>query len=136
MSDYEAYQLLSSLGGSTGSNTTGIQVWAILAPIFAVVGAILLYFLFVKPKDDPANKTAKAFKDFLAFKNMKVESLLQLCYYGATFYCILTSFNYLALGSNFIFPFFCQLILGPIIIRVVFEVIMAIVGTWRNTSKK
>ena len=134
MSDYEASQLLNSL--ISGSSNTGAQVWAILAPILAIVGAILLYFLFVRQKDDPKNPTAKALKDFLSFKTMKVEALVKMFYYASTFYVILTSFNWLTLGGDYIFQFFCQLILYPIAIRLAYELVMVLIGIWHNTSDK
>lgn len=135
MPSYDAYQLIDVLDKSSSSNT-GAQVWAILAPILAIIGAILLYFLFVNTKDEPKNKTAKAIKDFLSFKTMKVEALVKMFYYATTFYVILTSFDWLSFGGNYIFQFFAQLILGPIAIRLAYELIMVLVGIWHNTKTK
>ena len=134
MNSSDAYQLLNTLSQSNTSNT-GAEVWAILAPILAIVGAILLYFLFVRPTAEPKNPTAKAIKDFLSFKTMKVEALVKMFYYACTFYCVLTSFNWLTLGTDFIWQFFSQLLLGPIVIRLVYELVMVLIGIWHNTKK-
>ena len=133
MSNNELYQLLDTV--STKSNS-GAEVWMILAPILAIVGAILLYFLFVRPAADPKNPTAKLLKDFLSFKTMKIEALVKMFYYACTFYCILASFNWLTLGGDFIWQFFEQLILGPIVIRLIYEFVMVIIKIWHNTEKK
>lgn len=134
MSNNELYQLLDTV--STKSNSGAGEVWIILAPILAIVGAILLYFLFIRPTADPKNPTAKSLKDFLSFKTMKIEALVKMFYYACTFYCILASFNWLTLGGDFIWQFFEQLILGPIVIRLIYEFIMVIIGIWHNTKKK
>ena len=134
MNSSDAYQLLNTLSQSNTSNA-GAEVWAILAPILAIVGAILLYFLFVHPTAEPKNPTAKAIKDFLSFKTMKVEALVKMFYYACTFYCVLTSFNWLTLGTDFIWQFFSQLLLGPIVIRLVYELVMVLIGIWHNTKK-
>ena len=55
MSDYEMTQLLNSLdsaGGGSYSNAVnaaqGAGIWGTIAVILAIIGGILIYFLFVK----------------------------------------------------------------------------------------
>ena len=52
MSNYETYQLLNSLdSGSYGSSYNALEgagIWTIIAAILAIVGGILVYFLFVR----------------------------------------------------------------------------------------
>lgn len=138
MPDYNTYQLLNSLT-DTASKGSGDKVWAILAPIIAIVGAILLYFLFVRPQNEPQNPTLRSLKNFLSFKTMKIEALVKMFYYGSTILVILSSFSMLQFvqyDDTYIFQFFGQLILGPIAIRLVYELIMIFIKIWHNTEKK
>lgn len=138
MSDYETYQLLNSLSSSSSSSSAmntaeGIGVWGIVALILSIVGAILVYFLFVKSKTEPKGKFVKWLKDFLSFKVMWIETILKVTYYFATIFVILFSFSYLALGGFGVLMFFLSLILGPIVVRLIYEASIMFVMIWRNT---
>lgn len=137
MSDYETLQLLNNLS-STGSSSyastaQGAGIWMIIAAILAIVGGILVYFLFVKAKTDPKGKFLKWLKDFLAFKIMWIEPILKVIYYIATIFVVLNSFSFLALGGNGVLMWLLTLVLGPIIIRVLYEATMMFIMIWRNT---
>ena len=137
MSDYETLQLLNNLSG-TGSSSyasaaQGAGIWMIIAAILAIVGGILVYFLFVKAKADPKGKFLKWLKDFLAFKIMWIEPILKVVYYIATIFIVLNSFSFLALGGNGVLMWLLTLVLGPIIIRVFYEATMMFIMIWRNT---
>ena len=136
MSDYETLQLLNSLsssGSSYGSTVQGIGIWSIIALILSIVGGILIYFLFVKQKAEPKGKFLKWLKDFLTFKIMWIEPILKVVYYILTIFVILYSFTFLALGGYGILPFFLCLILGPIVVRLGYEMTMMFIMIWRNT---
>ena len=137
MSNYETYQLLNSLdSGSYGSSYNALEgagIWTIIAAILAIVGGILVYFLFVKAKTEPKGKFAKWLKEFLSFKIMWIEPILKVVYYIATIFVILFSFNYLALGGSGVLMFFLSLILGPVIVRIFYEMTMMFIMIWRNT---
>lgn len=136
MSDYEAYQFINSLNSSNSSSVSsaaGIEVWSIIALILAIVGAILVYFLFVKAKTTPKGKFAKWLKDFLSFKIMWIEPILKVVYYFATIFTVLISFSFLALGGAGILLWLVTLILGPIAVRLVYEMTMMFIMIWRNT---
>ncbi|MBR2841447.1 hypothetical protein IKE80_01515 [Candidatus Saccharibacteria bacterium] len=140
MSDYEAYQLINSLDSSSSSldaTMGGFGVWALIAIILAIVGGILVYFLFVKSKTEPKGKFAKWLKDFLAFKIMWLEPILKVVYYIATIFVILYSFSFLGMvglmGGVAIIMFFATLILGPIFVRIMYEATMMFIMIWRNT---
>jgi len=138
MSGYETYQLLNSLDsssyGSSYSTMQGMGIWGIIALILAIVGGILVYFLFVNSKSTPKNKFAKWLKDFLAFKIMWIEGILKVIYYFATIFIILYSFSFLALGGMGFLMFLMTLVLGPIIIRLIYEATMMFIMIWRNTK--
>ncbi len=116
----------------------GSGIWGIIALILAIVGGILVYFLFVKQKAEPKGKFAKWLKDFLSFKIMWIETILKIVYYIATIFVILFSFSFFGmtniLGGVAILYFFLCLILGPIIVRLGYEATMMFIMIWRNTQ--
>ena len=125
--DYDAlYRAAASL-------PEGFYIWMAIASILAIVGGVLLYFLFVKKKEDPKGKFAKWLKDFLSFKIMWLEPILKMVYYILTIGCILTSFGFLGYGGNGVLMFFITLIGGPIVIRLGYELTMMFIMIWRNT---
>ena len=138
MSDYEAYKLINTYGGSSYEGSTdalaGAGIWTIIAAIIAIVGGILVYFLFVKSKNEPKGKFGKWLKEFLSFKVMWIEPILKVAYYVATIFVALFSFSFLALGGYGVLMFFLWLILGPIIVRLVYEASMMFIMIWRNTK--
>ncbi len=135
MSDYETLQLLNNLSktGSSTSTAEGMGVWMIIAAILAIVGGILVYFLFVKAKTEPKGKFAKWLKEFLSFKIMWIEPILKVVYYIATIFIILNSFSFLALGGSGVLMWLLTMILGPVILRVLYEATMMFIMIWRNT---
>lgn len=138
MSDYEAYKLINSYGGSSSSSSSmdalaGAGIWMIIAAIIAIIGGILVYFLFVRSKTEPKGKFAKWLKDFLSFKVMWIEPILKCVYYIATIFTILFSFSFLALGGYGVLIFFLWLILGPIVVRLAYEMTMMFIMIWHNT---
>ncbi len=135
MSEYAALRLINRLDGSTGSSSTfeGIGIWGIIALILAIVGGILVYFLFVKAKTEPKGKFAKWLKDFLSFKIMWIEPILKVIYYFATIYVVLISFSFLAFGGYGVLMWLGTMILGPIVVRIAYEATMMFIMIWRNT---
>ena len=128
MSDYDAvYEAAAALPES-------FYIWFIIAGILALIGGILVYFLFVKSKTSPKGKFAKWLKDFLSFKIMWLEPILKILYYVLTIGCILVSFGFIGYGANGILMFFLTLILGPIIIRLGYEMTMMFIMIWHNTQ--
>lgn len=137
MSDYETYKMLTDMSSNdyytTTSMTEGFYIWFLIASILAVVGGILVYFLFVKSKSEPKGKFAKWLKDFLSFKIMWLEPILKVVYYILTIGCILVSFGFLGYGGAGVLMFFLTLIGGPIVIRLGYEMTMMFIMIWRNT---
>lgn len=139
MYNYNTNDLLGGLQSSLNSqNNTlqGIFIWTIIAGILAIFGSILIYFLFVKSKTD-FKGFAKSLRDYLSGATIHIEALAKMFYYAALIYVVLTSINSLiTLGGDGILPFFEQLLLGPIVIRFTFEVIMMFIRIWKNTEPK
>lgn len=142
MSDYETYQLLNSLSSSSSDATytsmAGSGIWTVIALILAIIGGILVYFLFVKSKTNPKGKFAKWLKDFLSFKIMWIEPILKVVYYICTIFVILYSFSLLGMvsymGGLAFLAFLICLVLGPVLIRIGYEMTMMFIMIWRNTK--
>ena len=140
MSDSDFYQLLNSSSNSSShyssaaDTAAGVGIWLIIACILSIIGGILVYFLFVKSKNEPKGKFAKWLKDFLSFKVMWIEPIMKVVYYIATIFVILFSFTYLAAGGTGILLFFLTLILGPVLVRIFYEMTMMFIMIWRNTK--
>ena len=132
---YDYDDIDSLLGGSSSmaSGLEGAAIWMIIAAILAIIGGILLYFLFVRNNTEPKGKFAKWLKDFLSFKIMWIEPILKVVYYIATIFVILFSFSFLALGGVGVLSFFMCLIFGPIVVRLTYEMTMMFIMIWRNT---
>ena len=142
MSDPDLYQVLN--GANSGYYTAslpsagaGVEVWGIIAAILAIVGGILIYFLFVNAKTSPKGKFAKWLKDFLSFKIMWIEPILKTVYYTATIFTMLYSFSFLGLigtlGGYALLWFLAFLIVVPILIRIFYEAFLMFIMIWRNT---
>ena len=117
----------------TEPKITGATVWGIIALVLAIVGGIAAYFLFVKKDDNKGlNKKLIKLKDLLSFKIMIVEPILKILYLIFTLYIILYSFTFI--GTSFLL-FLVVLILGPIIIRLIYEGSLIIIMIWKNTKE-
>ena len=119
---------------STANAFAGAGIWMIIAAIISLVGGILVYFLFVRAKDEPKGKFLKWLKDFLSFKVMWIEPILKVVYYIATIFVVLNSFSFLGLGGYGVLMWLLTLLLGPVVIRVIYETTMMFIMIWRNTK--
>lgn len=109
----------------------GAGIWMIVAFVLAIIGGILIHFLFIKGKFQTKNKFLLWLKDFLEFKTMWIETIAKIFYYIITTYIILASF---ALISSSFLNFILTLVLGPIVVRVIYESIIMLIMIWRNTA--
>lgn len=133
---YSIYDLDTALDTTQSLATGGIKVdagagiWTIIAAILAVVGGILVYFLFVKAKQEPKGKFLQWLKRFLDFKIMWIEVIMKILYYIATIFVVLFSF---ALISTSFVAFILTLVLGPIMVRLAYEMMVMFIMIWSNT---
>lgn len=115
--------------------TTGVSagagIWTIIALILAIIGGVLVYFLFVKAKQEPKGKFLVWLKDFLAFKTMWIEPIMKVLYYIGTIFVVLASFSLISVSF---LSFILTLVLGPIIIRLLYEGAMMLIMIWHNTQ--
>ena len=134
MSEKEAIQLLNSLGGGSSYTATlqGIGTWLAIAMILAIIGGILVYFLFVKSKAKLGNKFLVWLKDFLSFKIMWIEPIVKIFYYFMTIFCVLASFAFISI--SFV-TFITMLVIVPVVLRVGYEAAIMMIMIWRNTKE-
>lgn len=137
MSNYERYQLINGNPSSPYYTDTSAAldagIWAGVALILAIIGGVLVYFLFIRNKTTPKGKFAKWLKDFLNFKIMWLEPILKIVYYIATIFTILFSFAFISQGGTGLIAFLLTITLGPVLIRIVYESAVMFVMIWRNT---
>mgnify|MGYP004521645983 FL=1 len=117
---------------AVSKTSIGAIVWGILSVVIAIVGGLLVYFLFIKKDCKTNNKFVKWLKEVLQFKVMFVEIILKVVYLIATIYVILLSFSFI--GTSF-FVFLSMLLFGPIAIRLIFEQLLMFIMVWKNTSE-
>ena len=82
-SSYYSRSLLST------SDAVNSSVWLIVSIILAVIGGILIYFLFLSKKNEGKFKGFVGWLyDFLSFKKMFMEALLKITYLIVALYMI------------------------------------------------
>ena len=124
---YYGYSSSSSMDSMIGSS-----VWMIIALVLAIVGGILVYFLFLSKKNEGKFKGFLGWLyDFLSFKKMFLEALLKIAYLILEIYVTLASFA--LIGTNF-FSFLLVLILGNLLVRVIYEFSLILLVICRNTT--
>lgn len=125
------YDYLLGETTNTVNKVAGTAVWTVIAFIIAIAAGIMIYFMFVKD-NKPVSKNLQKLKDLLDFKTMLIEPILKIVYIIATVFIILFSFGFISI--NFV-SFLMVLILGPIGIRIVYELMMINIMIWKNTKE-
>ena len=109
----------------------GQMVWTIISAVVALIGGIVLYFTFLKSKNEGRFKGFLGWLyDFLTFRKMMLEALLRICYLILVIFVTLAGF---AAGNLLV----CLLtiILGNLAIRIVYEFALIMLVICRNTSE-
>ncbi len=100
------------------------EVFSIVSLILAIA-AMVLSFIFIIPAKK-RNKLPKFFQiihDIFNFNGLVIEVILKALYIVSTIFTILYSFFMIFTGYG-VFGWILTMILGPVIIRIVFELIM------------
>lgn len=113
-----------------GNNMASSGIWAIVSLVLAIVGAFVIYFIFVKPEKKYDNKFVAYLKRFLNFQEMLIEPILKIGYIFLALFITLGSF---AIISYSFVDFLLVLVLGNIIVRIIYELSMILIGIWQNT---
>lgn len=130
MVNYDISDLLGSQLGYQQTSTVG--GWYIASIILAVIGALLVVFLFItKQNKDKFKGFTKWLYDFLNFDFLTLELIVKALYAGATIFVILNSINYIAIDF---LEFLKYLLMGIVLTRLVFELLIMLIKIWRNTT--
>ena len=117
-------------------NTTSIPanqnalIWTVIAFVLAIIGAFLVYFLFVKSDKKVENKYLIWLKSFLDFQSMLIEPILKIAYIFVALFITLSSFG--VIGQSFL-QFLLTITIGNIVARVIYEFLMIQISIWQNT---
>ena len=125
------YEYLIGETTNTANKIVGTAIWTAIAFVIAIAAGIMIYFMFVKD-NKPVSKNLQKLKDLLDFKTMLIEPILKIVYIIATVFIILFSFGLISI--NFV-SFLMVLILGPIGIRIFYELMMINIMIWKNTKE-
>ena len=121
------YDTTTIQGASIDSN------WLIISAILAIVGGITAYVMFVSQKKE---KKISGFvdwlHDFLNFKNFFIEIILKVLYLITAIYITLGSFSFIRTS---VASFFLMLIIGNIIARVSYEMLLMLITIVKNTTE-
>ena len=133
MNYYGGYNTPTTDSFLSTSDVNGIAaagVWIIIAFVLAIIGAFLVYFLFVKSDKKIENKFVAWLREFLDFNSMLIETIMKIAYIFIAIFITLGSF---ALISSSFVSFLLVLIFGNIIARVTYEFVMITISIWKNT---
>lgn len=118
---------------SMASTMTGITVWEIIALVLSIVGAILVYVLFLTKKNEGKFKGFWAWLySALKFDKMMIEVILKVLYIFSALFVTLGSFGLIPISF---LSFLLMLIVGNVFTRVVYELILMRVQIWKNTTE-
>lgn len=127
------YGTRSALSSSTVNSAIGSSVWLIVSLILAIVGGILVYFLFLSKKNEGKFTGFLGWLyEFLSFKKMFLETLLKITYLIFAIYITLSSFA--IIGDSFL-GFLLTLVLGNVIVRVIYEFSLILLVICRSTTE-
>lgn len=116
---------LISAPSSSSSSTA-----ALVALVCAIVGSILIFALFLKKDNEKnLNQYTKPIYNFLQFNRLCIESILKFIYLFLAIFITVASFG---LISSSFFGFLVTLVVGNLLLRVTFELIMITILIHRN----
>ncbi len=118
---------------SSYSRAAASAVWIpIVGLILAIVATVLAYiFIMPKSKVKNLNKFLYFLHNVFTFKTLLVEKIFRALYVSTTIYCIISGF--LTLFTSFLAGLL-TMVLGPVSVRIVFEMIMMFVMLVQNTN--
>lgn len=119
-------------GTASLNSAVGASAWLIISIVLAIVGGILVYFLFLSKKNEGKFTGFVGWLyDFLSFKKMFLETLLKIGYLVLAIYITLSSFA--VIGTSFL-GFLMMLIIGNLIVRIIYEFSLILLVICRNTT--
>ncbi|MCL2407550.1 MAG: hypothetical protein FWC95_06435 [Defluviitaleaceae bacterium] len=112
-----------------------VEIVFVLSLLIAVVAGLVVYFIFIKKRkrDKLANRFLQILHDFLQFKTLILKTVIKVLYIITAIF--LTVFGVLAIfapngGTVFVF----SVIVGNILVRIGYEIIVMFISLVENTS--
>lgn len=122
-----------------------VSVALIIGTIFAIIATVLIMILVTpESKRNTLNKFFQVLADIFNFKSLLIEKILKCLYILSTLFCLFTGFFMLFSGYSYDFGFYSTgfrsvalqgillMILGPIIVRIVYEGMMLTIIIVKN----
>ena len=138
MYNYGGYDYAGSYSGNamqTASNMAGAMIWVAIASLLALIGGIVVYYVFVKPEKEITSEFLKKLREFLRFKTMLIEGILKVFYVIAAIFTTLSAFAWFAIGFLGVFIFLAQITIGNVIVRIMYESMLLKIMIWKNTKE-
>ncbi|MBP3729725.1 MAG: zinc-ribbon domain-containing protein [Lachnospiraceae bacterium] len=106
----------------------------VLGLILAIIATILLYvFVFPKKREGSLNGFLKALKDFFDMKYLLIEKITKFVYILCSIYIFVVGF-FLLFGSTILFGLLFMIV-GPIVLRLSYEMFMLVILLVRNVME-
>ncbi len=122
-----------------------VNVAIIIGTIFAIIATVLIMILVTpESKKNTLNKFFQVLADIFNFKSLLIEKILKCLYILSTLFCLFTGFFMLFSGYSYDFGFYSTgfhsvalegillMILGPILVRIVYEGMMLTIIIVKN----
>ena len=134
---------MSLLEGASMSSSAG--VFGILVTLVAIVATILICIMVLpENKRESLPKFFQILQDIFNFKSLLIEKILKVLYTFSTLFCVFVGFFMLfSFNSSDIFGYtqtswaggsgLLLMILGPIVVRLAYEVLMMFILLVKNT---
>lgn len=106
--------------------------WIAISAVLALVGGIVIYFMFVADKKGVYTGFVAWLHDFLNFKTFFINMVLKILYVVTTLFITLSSFSFISVS---VATFFLWLILGNIVNRVCYEFILMFLTLVNNSTE-
>lgn len=113
----------------------------IVTVVLSLVVALILFFGLVIRKKDPESGFAKWWKEFLNFRKIWIAGIMKFVYISGSLLCIFGGIALMIYGfwegrepGVMILVGLGMMIVGPISLRLTFEMTMLFVGIWENTA--
>ena len=119
---------------------------AVVLGLIATIACTVLLYIFVLSKDKGSKQTNKfllGLRDYFQFKRLYVEDILKFLFTVLSVACVCIGFFLLFSGydsywdgyKSFFFPGLMTMILGPIVLRLFYELMMLTILMVRNTME-
>lgn len=130
---YNSYARSASGFQTTSAPNAGGLIWIIISIVLAVVGGIAIYFTFLSKKNERKFTGFLGWMyDFLTFKTLVIENILKVLYLIIAIFITLSSFA--MISSSFI-VFLLYLVVGNLIARIAYEMLLVKLVICRNTTE-